>query len=144
MNGNGTDRKADPFEDILDPKLQAEMQRLSAQGFQPRLIRSKKRRRPGGEFVMVPLEWVDQLKKARRQSSTFSLAIHILHKAWRTKNWTAVKVSNIDAAKAGLSRRMKWYALRELERIGLLELTCRPKQTPVVKLLLVPWSASTS
>jgi hypothetical protein len=98
-----------------------------------------KLRRQSRDFVMVPIAWVDQLAKAER-AVTYRLALHLLYRAWRTRNYDDLAVSNIAAARSGVSPRSKSNGLAELEQLGLVAVTRHPKRAPTVRLLKVPRS----
>jgi hypothetical protein len=96
----------------------------------PALVRSKKWRR---QFVRVPWLWVEQLQQARRVS-TYRLAMMLLYEHWRTGGHP-IALSNIGAWKEGLTRRSKWNALVELERLKLIRIERRARRAPRVKVL---------
>jgi hypothetical protein len=94
---------------------------------------SKRRPRRKGEFVMVPLEWMHRLAGARYKA-TATLALHLLHRAFKERNHT-VKVANGLLALKGVSRRQKWRALLELEGMGLIKVEHRGRKSPGITLL---------
>jgi hypothetical protein len=136
MKSDGPDRR-DPF-DAIDEELR---QQLLAQTARNKAITRAQQRqpskRPTGAFVTVPLWWVERLRQAKR-ASTFLLALDLLYRAWRLKNYDALAVSNIVASQAGVSRSSKWRALRELERLGLVIIRSKKRQAPTVQVLLEP------
>jgi biotin operon repressor len=99
--------------------------------------RSRSRKKAGRDFVIVPRAWVERLRRAKH-IGTWSLAIDLLARSWRAKNYENLPVSNIIAAKAGVSRTSKWRALRELEALGLIVVQSRQRRVPTVKVLLEP------
>jgi hypothetical protein len=87
-----------------------------------------------GQFVRVPLMWVNQLKAARCIGS-YRLALHLLFQHWKSGS-TPIKLSTAVLAKLGLgSRKTKRRALLELERLGLISVERRPKKSPTVTIL---------
>jgi hypothetical protein len=99
--------------------------------------RSRSRKKAIGDFVMVPRIWVERLERAKHVV-TYRLALDVLLRAWRSKNYSSLAVSNVTATKAGISRASKWRALRELERLGLIVIMTRPSRAPSIKVLLAP------
>jgi hypothetical protein len=86
---------------------------------------------------MVPRSWVERLGQSKH-TVTYRLAFDVLYRAWRSKDYSALHVSNVIAAKAGISRASKWRALRELEALGLIVIQTRLRQSPTIKVLLEP------
>jgi hypothetical protein len=83
------------------------------------------------QFVRVPWWWHERLCRARH-ISTYPLAVHLLYEHWRNGG-RAVGLSN--SAAEGVTRRMKWPALRELEQLGLITIERRPRKSPLVTVL---------
>ena len=75
--------------------------------------RPKKWRR---QFVHVPWQWVERLRKAKR-ISTYRLALVLLYEHWRTGG-RPIALSNVGMQQEGLARRSKWNALSELRDPG--------------------------
>jgi hypothetical protein len=94
---------------------------------------SKRRPPRKGEFVMVPIEWVYRLAGARC-TATVTLALHLLHRAFKERNQT-IKVANGMVALKGINRCQKRRALAELEAMGLVEVEHRERKSPNVTLL---------
>jgi hypothetical protein len=92
-----------------------------------------KRARQLGKFVQVPDLWREQLCIIRAHGSTYRVALHLLHEAWRTGNHV-VKLTNVALAEAGVGRRGKAIALRELRKTGLIAVEQRPNRNPIVTL----------
>jgi hypothetical protein len=84
-------------------------------------------------YVRVPWTWVERLQAAKRVSS-WQLAVLLVYEAWRTGNSTIV-LSNVFSGSEGLSRRSKWNALTELERLGLLQVERHRRRSPRVTIL---------
>jgi hypothetical protein len=92
---------------------------------------SARRRR---DFTIVPRSWSDRLKSARH-INTYKLAVHLLYQYWRTGK--PIALTNVALANtAGVPNpRAKWRALRELERLELVEVQRRRRRSPLVTLL---------
>jgi hypothetical protein len=113
----------DPEKFRITPEQQAELGAAS----KPK----PKRRRQDGKFVQFPELWRTQLCTIRAHGSTYRVAMHLLHEAWRTDN-RAVKLTNVALAKVGVGREGKAIALRELRKTGLIAVEQRPSRNPVV------------
>jgi len=94
------------------------------------------------QHVRVPWQWVDKLQSAKRVS-TWRLAMTLLYEHWRiallkkkgrVPKSENIRLSNILAKDAGLSRRSKSRSLDELEGLGLLEVTRRLRASPRIVL----------
>ena len=99
-------------------------------------VPAKPKRAKRGQFVQVPLIWVERLQTARCLGS-YRLALHLLFEHWK---WGGkpVKLSNVALAKFGVGdRETKSRALLELEQLELISVERRPKKSPVVSVLLV-------
>jgi hypothetical protein len=82
------------------------------------------------KFVHVPWAWVDRLREAR-YIGTYRVALHLLYEHWRNGGRSVV-FPNGASKEAGVSRRVKWHALRELERLGLVAIERRQRKSPLV------------
>jgi len=91
--------------------------------------RTKKWRR---QFVRFPWAWAERMKSTQR-ASTYRLALLLLYEHWRTRGQVIV-LSNVGLEQEGLTRRSKWRALAELERLGLLLVERLPRKSPRVTL----------
>jgi hypothetical protein len=114
-----------------------EFKALCRQG-RPTQVRPAKRQQPKRpmadyRFVRVPALWTEKLSKAKH-AATFKLALHLLALEWENHD-APIKLSNGRLAAAGVSRRGKWRALRELESLGLILTERRSRKSPVVILL---------
>jgi hypothetical protein len=92
---------------------------------------SAKRRRG---FVIVSRMWRDGLQEARYIAS-YRIAFYLLYQHWWAKG-RPTKLTNVAAAKAGVSPKAKWRALAELERLGLIAVERRPKKSPMITVLV--------
>jgi hypothetical protein len=92
-------------------------------------VKPKKWRR---HFVRVPWVWVERLQTARRVS-TYRLALLLVYEHWRT-GARPVVLSNVFTHAEGLSRRSKWRAIAELERLGLIQVKRHQRRAPMVVL----------
>jgi hypothetical protein len=116
-------------EDTFNPeKLRLTPEQQAAIGAAPK---PKPKRRQQGNFVQVPNLWIEQLCAIRAHGSTYRVAMHLLHEAWRTKT-RVVKLTNVALAKIGVGREGKAIALRELRKAGLISVEQRPNRNPVV------------
>jgi len=91
------------------------------------------RTRRQGRFVIVPASWADRLRAARHTGAA-KLALHLLYQYWKNGG-RPIPLTNTFATSAGLSRRSKWRALGELERLKLVEVERRRRRSPLVSLL---------
>jgi len=90
-------------------------------------------RRRQHQFTIIPHNWSDQLKTAR-YISTFKIAHHLLYQHWKAGG-RPITLTNVALTGAGVSRRSKWHALNELERLKLIKVERRPRKSPLVTLL---------
>jgi hypothetical protein len=98
-------------------------------------VPAKPKRIKRGQFVQVPLIWVERLQTARCVGS-YRLALHLLFQHWKSGG-KPIKLSNVALAKLGIrDGDAKWRALLELERLGLVEIERHPKKNPLVSALL--------
>lgn len=97
--------------------------------FRPKLAKPKKWQR---RFIRFPWVWAERMRSTQRRS-TFRLALVLLYEHWRTGG-QAIVLSNAALEQEGLTRRSKWNALRELERLELVEVEKRPRKSPRVVL----------
>jgi hypothetical protein len=118
----------DPERFRLTPELQAELGAAKA--------KVKPKPKPRRQFVQVPQIWVEQLCAIRAHGSTYRVALHLLHEAWRT-NSTDVKLTNAALTKIGVGREGKISALRELRKAGLVAVEWRPNRNPIVTVRFV-------
>lgn len=114
----------DPEKLRLTPEQQATM--AAAPKTKP-----KAERRQRAKFTMVPELWREQLSGIDAHGSTYAVALHLLHEAWRTDN-RVVKLTNIALAKIGVSRRSKPRVLAQLRKAGLIAVEQRPGSNPLV------------
>jgi len=115
----------DPF-DLEKFRLSPEdMKTYASKAAAPRVARR--------QFTIIPHSWSNQLKAAR-YISTFKIAHHLLYQHWKNGG-RPVSLTNVSATSAGVSRRSKWRALGELERLKLIDVEKRPRKSPLVTLL---------
>jgi hypothetical protein len=93
-----------------------------------RLQARKQRKAWRREYVRVPWAWVERLQTTRRVN-TYRLALLLLYEHWRTGG-QQVALSNVGLVAEGISRRSKWNALTELERLGLVQVDRRNGRSP--------------
>jgi hypothetical protein len=99
-----------------------------------RLQARKQRKAWRRQYVRVPWAWVERLREAKRPGSTYDLALLLLYEHWRLGGRPIV-LSNIGLLPEGLLRRSKWYALAELERLGLVRVERQSRKAPRVHVL---------
>jgi hypothetical protein len=87
------------------------------------------------QFIMVPLNWVDQLSKTHHRATVF-VALQLLHMAWKHRG-KPVTLSNLGLAEWGITRSEKQRALTELETVGLVTVERSKGKAPRVTLLKV-------
>jgi hypothetical protein len=85
------------------------------------------------QFIIVPMAWKDRLTGAVH-ASTLKLALHLLHQYWKNDG-EAIGLSNIALTSAGVSRGQKWRCLRELEKLGLVQVERRKRRSPLVRVI---------
>jgi hypothetical protein len=112
----------DPF-DLVNLRLPDEM-------LVPGSVAAVKAERRRQHFVKVPNSWMEELRKARH-ISTYRVALHILYRHWK-KGEEPIPLSNVAFVEAGVTRREKWRALAELERLGLVGVARRSRKAPLV------------
>jgi hypothetical protein len=97
-----------------------------------RVIPAKIRKRRE-QFVMLPWLWIEKLKGAHARA--WFLAAVLLHLHWKGRG-EPIKLANGMLRFDGMSRATKWRALRDLERLGLITVECRPRRSPLVRVLV--------
>jgi len=93
----------------------------------------RRARRRSGQFVAVPMLWVERLAAAR-SAATLKLAMRLLWMHFRDRA-RPVRLANAVLAATGVSRGQKWRALTELERLGLVRVERRRRRSPIVTLI---------
>jgi DNA-binding transcriptional ArsR family regulator len=78
-------------------------------------------------FTKVPNMWRHQLREVKARGTTYHVAMIILDKA-RWAEW--VTLSN---GAAGVDRRTKYYALKQLRDAGLVIVEERGRKSPRIK-----------
>jgi hypothetical protein len=125
--------KGDPFADLNNLRLTPE-EAAAAMNQAAAARRGKgqaKRLGQRAQFVMLPVNWVEQLNNSR-VAAAWPIAVYVLHQHWKTSG-KPVRVSNELAKTIGVTRRTKWRALRELERLGLIQVDVGPRRSPRVR-----------
>jgi hypothetical protein len=85
------------------------------------------------KFVIVPLDWVETLARAKH-ASTLKLAHGLPDIEWRSPG-QPIRLSNLTLKRLGVSRNQKTRGVEELQILGLVDvLESRPRQSPLVKL----------
>jgi hypothetical protein len=115
----------DPYADLKQHRATSEM--LEKLAVVPRKIQKRRE-----HFIRVPFNWWELLKNAPGQ--TYRVALYLLYLHWKGRG-QPIKLANGMLQIDGISRYSKWRALRELETLGLISLECRPKRSPVVRVV---------
>jgi hypothetical protein len=124
----------DAFDDIPNLRIDPSDLALASKAKGNAKTRPKWRRR----FVRVPWSWIGRLKTAK--GATCRLTLLLIYEHWRNGG-QAIRLTNVALAEVGVSRRAKGPALRELERVGLIQVTRRPRKSPLVTLAVDPRTA---
>jgi hypothetical protein len=98
--------------------------------------RPPKTRKWRRQYVQFPWPWIERLQAAKRVS-TYRLALALVYENWRTGG-RAIVLTNALAMAEGVSKRTKWNALIELERLGLVRVERRSRKSPRLHLLHLP------
>jgi hypothetical protein len=114
--------KDDPF-DLRNLRVPPEMLVCDS-------IAAAKVERRRQRFVKVPLNWLEVLREARF-ASTLRVALFLLYRHWKDRG-QPIQLSNVALTWTGVTRREKWRALAELERLGLARVIRRPRRAPLV------------
>lgn len=83
------------------------------------------------QFIKMPIEWKIRLAKSRR-AYTFIVALEILYRNWKS-NGKPFPLPTVGLN--GVSRIAKWRALKDLEKLGLIEITRRRRKSPLIAIL---------
>jgi hypothetical protein len=86
------------------------------------------------QYVKVPLWWAEQAAAATGTQKAF-VWVWLLYLAWKASSNT-VTVPNGKLEAYGVSRKVKYKVLRELEAAGLIKVERQVRKSPVVTLLL--------
>jgi hypothetical protein len=97
-------------------------------------LEKEKEARKKGEFIMIPLFWHYRLKDVGEKAQIVARHLLLLHFKNRGQPFV---VANGPLLAMGVDRNMKSWALAKLERLGLIEVTHRPKKSPIVRPLHV-------
>jgi hypothetical protein len=103
-------------------------------GVDERRILPRKVQKQRRQFVKVPWPWVERLVGARH-ICTYRVALYLLHRDWKGGG-RPFSLANGVLAEHGITRRQKWEALRELERLGLIQVERRPRKSPLVTVIM--------
>jgi hypothetical protein len=90
--------------------------------------RPKRRRRR--EFIMITRAQIKLLHTASR-AAAIKIFIELLYLSFRARG-APVRLSNIALLQMGINRRTKYYALRELEVLGLVQIQRYPRKSPEI------------
>jgi hypothetical protein len=97
------------------------------------------RRKAAEPFVKVPLWFAAEASKATRSLGTL-VWIWLLYCAW--KNGThngklTARLANSKLSEWGVSRKVKYRVLRDLERVGLITVERPPRKVPTVTVVVL-------
>jgi hypothetical protein len=95
-----------------------------------KLVEPSKPKKRRQHFVRVPWMWMEKLIGCRGQ--TLRVAFVVLYLDWKAKG-QPVKLANGMPQMAGVSRRAKWRALADLEKLGLISVERRARKSPIVQ-----------
>jgi hypothetical protein len=82
-------------------------------------------------FIRVPFSWLERLKGGGGQ--VYALALHLLYLHWHHKG-QPFTLPNGMLKIDGIGRTVKWRALVELERRGLVTIRRRPGKSPRISI----------
>jgi hypothetical protein len=103
---------------------------LVAKGKQPGTATKPKKREI---FIRTPFSWWEKLSGCHGQ--ILAVALFIIHLEWKSQGRRPVKLANGALDAYGISRRTKWRALNELERLGLISVERRVRKSPIIRIL---------
>jgi hypothetical protein len=83
----------------------------------------------------MPLGWTEQAAKATESPATMVLA-ELLRLQWKAHSNT-FPVPNALLEGRGISQKVKYRVLRQLEQAGLINVKWTARKTPIVTLLLL-------
>jgi hypothetical protein len=84
-------------------------------------------------FVQVPLWWIELAAKDTQSPATLVL-IELLYAAWKAKG-RAFPLPNGRLNKLGVSRKIKYRTLRDLEHRPMIVVERKPRKTPLITLV---------
>jgi hypothetical protein len=87
-------------------------------------------------FVQVPLWWAEAVAKVATGGATMLVSVYLLHMAWKAKS-TTFPLPNGYLDRCGVSRKIKYRVLRELEAAGLIVVERRHRKSPLVTLVVI-------
>jgi hypothetical protein len=93
----------------------------------------RKRKKKVERFVQVPLWWIETAAKDIQSPETLVL-IELLHARWKTKSST-FPLPNGRLKTLGVSRKIKYRVLRDLQRRPVILIERRAGKTPIVTLI---------
>ena len=88
-----------------------------------------------GQFVKLPMWWLEKLGSPIATGLTYRLAWHLLHLNWKN-NSRPFKLPNGTLKYAGISRFAKWRALVDLEQRGLIAIERQQRKSPIISVRL--------
>jgi hypothetical protein len=120
-------------DDRFDPeKLRIPPAMIEANWRAQREAQKPARSREGRRFIQMPWDWHIDLVDA--PGHTLWLAEHLAYLDWKAHG-QPFKLANMALAEMGVTRYVKWRALRELERRGLIRVQSCPGGSPTITIL---------
>jgi hypothetical protein len=116
----------DSTELTLTPEQAAELMPLQKHS-QPR-----ERRRSRTKFIMLPYEHT-LAAAGRLQNAQLAVLVEIANQVFKTRQ-NPTPLPNAALRAAGLSRKAKLRALRQLEKVGLVKVSWRGRKSPLVSI----------
>jgi hypothetical protein len=96
--------------------------------------RAQKDKQP--PWVKVPIWWLDLVVKAVDSPQQVFVAVWLLKLHFEHRRLT-FPLPNGRLGRQGFDRRVKWHALENLEKAGLIVIERRPGKSPIVSLVVV-------
>jgi hypothetical protein len=113
--------------DEWDAEIEAEFQSVV------RKTKAAGQRKKAEAFVKVPLWWIETAAKDARSLTTLIL-IELLYAAWKAKSST-FPLPNARLKKLGVTRKIKYRVLRNLERRPVILVERSSRKTPLITLI---------
>jgi hypothetical protein len=101
----------------------------------PKAVLPKAKKKWEKRYTVVPYAWQERLRDCTA-ISTYRLALYLAYEWWRNGG-LRIRLSNAVIAAEGVGRTAKLDSLRELERLGLVQVDWRSRKAPLVTCLLM-------
>jgi hypothetical protein len=106
--------------------------RILVEDLDTRAPSTKVRRLRSEAFVVVPLQLTARASAAMNSPQTM-VWVWLLYRAWQTKS-SSFTIPNTALIDYGVTRKVKYRVLRQLEIAGLITVERPPRKSPVVTL----------